>query len=321
MLDFLGPGSYVRHPKKPEWGIGQVQSVIGERVTVNFEHAGKRLIISTKVDLEAIDPSNPQHGEEMTNLTTLTETLCEIAQKASIVIMEIYAGDFEVDTKDDRSPVTEADKQAEIVILAELAKAFPDIPVISEEAFSEGNRPEIGDMFFLVDPVDGTKEFISKNGEFTVNIALIDKGHPVAGVVLAPAKERLFAGNRDDGAFQATSTAARQPIKVNDAQNGGLVAVASRSHRDSKTDEYLAHYNIKDIVAAGSSLKFCLVATGEADIYPRHGRTMEWDTAAGHAVLAAAGGKVTKLDGSPFLYGKTQDGFANPFFVAKGNVD
>lgn len=256
----------------------------------------------------------------MTDLANLTETICDIARKASIVIMEIYESDFKVETKDDRSPVTEADKQAEVVILKELGKSFPDIPVISEEAFSGGARPMIGNQFFLVDPVDGTKEFISKNGEFTVNIGLIKDGHPIAGVVYAPAKERLFAGNIENGAFEETG-GTHKPISVNDPEDGGLIAVASRSHRDSKTDEYLNHYNIKDMVAAGSSLKFCLVATGEADIYPRHGRTMEWDTAAGHAVLSAAGGKVTKLDGSPFLYGKTEDGFANPFFVAKGKVE
>lgn len=257
----------------------------------------------------------------MANLTEVTETLCTIADKAAEVIMEVYNSDFAVEAKDDRSPVTEADKRAEVVILKELKAAFPEIAVISEEAFSEGIRPEIGGQFFLVDPVDGTKEFISRNGEFTVNIALIDSHEPVAGVVLAPAKGRLFAGNTKDGAFEAGADGTRKKIAVNDPGGEALVAVASRSHRDSKTDEYLAHYNIKDMVAAGSSLKFCLVATGEADIYPRHGRTMEWDTAAGHAVLSAAGGKVTKLDGSPFLYGKTEEDFANPFFVAKGKVD
>lgn len=262
--------------------------------------------------------------EPTNDLAQLTETLVEISLGAGKVMMEVYARDFEISTKDDRSPVTEADGLAEAVILKALAQHFGDIPVISEEAFSEGHKPEVGDLFFLVDPLDGTKEFISKNGEFTVNIALIEKGKPIAGVVYAPAKERLFYGNRDGGAFEQSvkdfKPQEAKKIGVNQPGDDGLIAVASRSHRDSKTEEYLNHYKIKDMVAAGSSLKFCLVATGEADIYPRHGRTMEWDTAAGHAVLSAAGGDVTQLDGSPFLYGKTADDFANPFFVAKGRI-
>ncbi len=177
--------------------------------------------------------------------------------------------------------------------------------------------------------MDGTKEFISRNGEFTVNIAEIENGKPIRGVVYAPAKERLFVGETPAGAPSqaieialapnaAPDFAAARAIHVRTAPADGMIAVASRSHRDTKTDEYLAHYRVKDFVTAGSSLKFCLVAAGEADIYPRHGRTMEWDTAAGHAVLIAAGGTMTRLDGKPFLYGKTEDKFANPFFVAKG---
>jgi len=263
--------------------------------------------------------------EPTVDLAKLTETLVEISIDAGMVMMEIYGRDFDISTKDDRSPVTEADGAAEAVILKALAHHFADVPVISEEAFSEGHKPEVGDLFFLVDPLDGTKEFINKNGEFTVNIALIEHGKPIAGVVYAPAKERLFYGHRGGGAHeQCVDAFARQEarsIEVNQPGDDGLIAVASRSHRDHKTEEYLNHYKIKDMVAAGSSLKFCLVATGEADIYPRHGRTMEWDTAAGHAVLAAAGGDVTQLDGSPFLYGKAADDFANPFFVAKGRIN
>lgn len=258
------------------------------------------------------------------NLETLTGALARIAIEAGDVMMEIYAREFTVAEKEDRSPVTEADGAAEAVILAALAKLTPDIPVIAEEAFSEGDVPRIGNIFYLVDPLDGTKEFINRNGEFTVNIALIEDGQPVAGVVFAPAIDRMFTGNSETGATQCkvsgSKLGAAEPIRVRDAKGQPLVAIASRSHRDAKTDEYLAHYNIGDIVAAGSSLKFCLVATGEADIYPRHGRTMEWDTAAGHAVLLAAGGDVTRLDGSPFLYGKADEGFANTFFVAKGNI-
>lgn len=254
----------------------------------------------------------------------LLRDLNAIALAAGRTMMEIYGRDFEVTQKEDKSPVTEADRAAEAVILPGLAKAAPHIPIISEEAFSEGHRPEIGNEFFLVDPLDGTKEFINRNGEFTVNIALIRDQIPVAGVVYAPAKERLFCGGDVGSAQEWTVTNFEstnpRPISVRDPQGSGLIAVASRSHRDAKTDEYLEQFNISEVVSAGSSLKFCLVAAGEADIYPRHGRTMEWDTAAGHAVLRAAGGTVTQFDNSPFLYGKFNEGFANPFFVAKGQV-
>jgi 3'(2'), 5'-bisphosphate nucleotidase len=228
-------------------------------------------------------------------------------------------------TKEDHSPCTAADQDTERFILAELARDMPNIPVVAEESAVDGRTPKIGAHFFLVDPLDGTKEFLSRNGEFTVNIAEIENGVPVRGVVYAPAKNRLFFGEMQSGAFElglrsgaGPDWSKARPIHVRKPAADGMIAVASRSHRDSKTDEYLAHYNVKDFVTAGSSLKFCLVAAGEADIYPRHGRTMEWDTAAGHAVLNAAGGSVTKLDGAPFLYGKASEGFANPFFVAKG---
>lgn len=259
------------------------------------------------------------------DLETLTSALARIAIDAGDIIMQIYAREFTVAEKADRSPVTEADEAAEVVILDALARLTPDIPVIAEEAFSAGKVPEIGDLFYLVDPLDGTKEFISRNGEFTVNIALIERGEPVAGVVYAPAIGRMFMGNTETGATQCKVEAGKagetEPVRVRDARGHPLVAIASRSHRDAKTEDYLNRFTISEIIAAGSSLKFCLVATGEADIYPRHGRTMEWDTAAGHAVLRAAGGEVTQLDGSPFHYGKVDEGFANPFFVAKGKID
>jgi 3'(2'), 5'-bisphosphate nucleotidase len=252
--------------------------------------------------------------------------LCEIAARAGEIVMRHYdSGTVANWKKDDHSPCTAADQDAERFILAELAKTAPGIPVVAEEQAADGSTPNIGSHFFLVDPLDGTKEFLNRNGEFTVNIAEIESSVPVRGVVYAPAKHRLFVGEAPGGAYelQLHSGAAldwpkARPIHVRKPDASGMIAVASRSHRDSKTDEYLAHYNVKDFVTAGSSLKFCLVAAGEADIYPRHGRTMEWDTAAGHAVLVAAGGSVTKLDGAPFLYGKVADGFANPFFVAKG---
>ena len=252
--------------------------------------------------------------------------LADIAARAGEIVMRHYnSGNVEQWDKDDRSPCTAADRDAEAFILAELADLRPRLPVIAEEEVAAGRTQTIGEQFYLVDPLDGTKEFLRRNGEFTVNIAEIESGKPVRGVVYAPAKDRLFLGEVGAGAFELALAQgetldlnAARPIHVRKAPADGMIAVASRSHRDSKTDEYLAHYKIRDFISAGSSLKFCLVAAGEADIYPRHGRTMEWDTAAGHAVLAAAGGSVTRIDGSPFVYGKASEDFANPFFVARG---
>jgi len=254
---------------------------------------------------------------------TLARALVDISIEASIAILDIYDSEFAVRTKDDRSPVTDADEKAEAIIVEQLKALAPDIPIVAEEAVNAGHIPKVDDRFFLVDPLDGTKEFINRNGEFTVNIGLIEHGVPVAGVVYAPAKNRLF-WSEGDRAFEANHDAHQSPkfsgtpaeIRVNDNAEDGYVVIASRSHRDHKTDELLNHYKVKDMIAAGSSLKFCLVATGEADLYPRHGRTMEWDTAAGQAVLLAAGGTVTDLHGKPLLYGKA--GFENPFFIARG---
>ncbi len=260
--------------------------------------------------------------------SALTENLRRIAHKAAQEVMAVYGQNIEVKHKDDRSPVTEADVRAERVILQELARLAPDIPVISEEAASQGDIPEVDNVFFLVDPLDGTKEFIRRNGEFTVNIALIVNQIPVIGVVYAPAKKRLFYGEGPGLAFEQdldpslnvdlTDAPAPRHIQTRMPPQGGLIAVASRSHRDSETDDYLEQFNINEFIAAGSSLKFCLIAAGEADIYPRFGPTMEWDIAAGHAVLNAAGGSVTKIDGTPFVYGKKETAFKNPFFVARG---
>jgi 3'(2'), 5'-bisphosphate nucleotidase len=252
--------------------------------------------------------------------------LADIAARAGDILMRHYAAETIASRKkDDFSPVTAADEEAEVFILAELNRIAPDVATIAEEQAAAGHIQKIGARFFLVDPLDGTKEFINRNGEFTVNIAEIVDGKPVRGVVYAPAKGRLWLGETPGGAWEVPLTPgskfacdASHTIHVRKAPADGMIAVASRSHRDTKTEEYLEHYKIKDFISAGSSLKFCLVATGEADIYPRHGRTMEWDTAAGHAVLMAAGGSVTRIDGSPFIYGKSGEDFANPFFVAKG---
>jgi len=248
-----------------------------------------------------------------------------MAREAGVVILRHYAGTIERRHKADKSPVTDADNEAEELILDRLSRVAPSIPVVAEELAAAGEIPAIGDdPFFLVDPLDGTKEFLNRNGEFTVNIALIERGLPTAGVVFAPAMERMFWGFNHEAYEQRTNAAAElvgtpKPIKARLAPKDGMIAVASRSHRDSKTEELLAHYKIADFITSGSSVKFCLIATGEADIYPRHGPTCEWDTAAGHAVLAAAGGRVTLLDGkTPLTYGRAQDKFLNPHFIAWG---
>jgi 3'(2'),5'-bisphosphate nucleotidase len=237
--------------------------------------------------------------------------LIALAEAAGRAIMDIYATDFTTKTKGDQSPVTAADEAAEKIILEGLARLHPEIPVISEEAAAQGRIPAVADHFFLVDPLDGTKEFISRNGEFTVNIAEIKQGVPVAGVVFAPAVRRLFWGELGKGAAEGQTG-----IQVRKPPPDGLTVAASRSHRDAATDEYLSKIKVKSLCSAGSSLKFCLIAAGEADLYPRFGRTMEWDTAAGHAVLLAAGGKVLTTEGIPLSYGKRGQGFANPGFIA-----
>lgn len=259
-------------------------------------------------------------------MTITGEKLARIALDAGKLIMEIYDGDFDFTKKGDDSPVTLADEQAETLILAALAAADPDLKVIAEEAMAAGQMPEHGARFALVDPLDGTKEFINKNGEFTVNIAIIEHGRPVMGVVYAPAKNRLFVAEAHNSAWQGEAVPGgdvpvnRAPLKIRPAPAAGLTAVASKSHRSPETDEWLAKFNVAETTGAGSSLKFCLIAAGEADLYPRMGRTMEWDTAAGHAVVEAAGGRVLTEDNTPLLYGKRERGYDNPHFIVYGDV-
>jgi 3'(2'), 5'-bisphosphate nucleotidase len=246
----------------------------------------------------------------------LIEQLLPLARAAGEIILDIYATDFAVRGKADSSPVTEADEKAEAVILRGLARLTPDIPIVSEEAAAAGRNPAVGQTFWLVDPLDGTREFVNRNGEFTVNIALIESGVPVAGVVLAPAVGRLYAGALGAGAF-VEDAAGRRPIACVRPSADGLIVVSSRSHGDAALlERFLAGRKVAASVKAGSSLKLCLLASGDADLYPRLGPTMEWDTAAGHAVLLAAGGHVTDLTGQELRYGKP--GFANPHFVASG---
>jgi len=251
--------------------------------------------------------------------------LMQIAHAAGARIMTIYDAGFEVAEKSDASPVTDADTAAEAIILEGLRALDPGANIIAEEAVAAGASPVVTDEFYLVDPLDGTREFISRNGEFTVNIALIRHGAPVAGVVYAPALSRMYAGETGAGAVMAevepnapwNEAVKYHPLTCPAMPEAGRKAVASRSHRDEKTERWLADNQIADTVAAGSSLKFCLLAEGKAHLYPRFGRTMEWDTAAGHAVLSAAGGSVSEAEtGAPLVYGKQARGFDNPAFIA-----
>ena len=244
----------------------------------------------------------------------MADTLCALARDAGAAILTIYETDFEAQTKADDSPVTQADLAADRIIVAGLELAFPDIPIVTEERAASHDVAKAGDRFFLVDPLDGTKEFIKRGGDFTVNIALIENGVPVAGVVFAPALDRLFWTGDDGGAFLQEGDAAPRAIRVAAPNNSRLNVVASKSHRDAATDDYIGRYSVADFKSAGSSLKFCLLAVGEADLYPRLGRTMEWDTAAGHAVLRAAGGHVARAEGGLLTYGKPE--FENPHFIA-----
>ena len=262
-----------------------------------------------------------------------------LTRRAGEVVMAVYATDFEVQGKADASPVTLADQQAEAVILSGLRALTPHLPIVAEEAMAAGDAPLLtaGGRFWLVDPLDGTREFVARNGQFTVNIALIDNGRPVLGVVLAPAVVVanpgpggapggaslgcLYAGIVGQGAW-AEDAAGRRAIRCRTAPPEGLTVLASRSHGDEAALQsflscHLAGRRVAQLATAGSSLKLCLLAAGQADLYPRLGRTMEWDIAAGHAVLAAAGGSICRVDnGAPLVYGKP--GFENPHFFACG---
>ena len=255
----------------------------------------------------------------------LLEGLVVAALEAGVEVWRHFNNGFEVMTKDDMSPVTAADQAAEAIILRALSQLAPEVPVVAEEEAAAGRIPDVSASFFLVDPLDGTKEFIRKGNDFTVNIGLIENGAPTMGVVYAPALSRLFVGDvaeafawTCDVAPGVMDTRKRRPIRVR--QHGAaLCAVASKSHDTPGTEAYLAEIGATERVSIGSSLKFALLAAGEADIYPRPAPTMEWDTAAGDAVLRAAGGRVFNLDGAPFTYGKPR--FFNEGFVATASYN
>lgn len=249
----------------------------------------------------------------MTDYLRLLDDIAEAAREAGEAILEIVRQGFEVEAKRDSSPVTEADRAAELIILAALARAAPGIPVIAEEQVAAGHIPAHDDIFFLVDPLDGTKEFIRGGDDYTVNIGLIEYGAPALGAVFAPATGRLHGGLVGHGAWLDEGQG-RGTIRTR-RRGAQLTAVASKSHLNQSTIDYLAAAaGDCDYVAVGSSLKFCILAEGEADIYPRASPTSEWDTAAGHAVLLAAGGLVDGPDGMPLNYGKPA--FLNRGFVA-----
>ena len=251
---------------------------------------------------------------------SLVSAMRRLSIEAGNAIMDVYdRDDMGVRSKADSSPVTEADEAADALISAGLRAAFPEIPLVTEEQAAT-HALEVT-TFLIVDPLDGTKEFVKRRGDFTVNIALVEDGIPTLGVVYAPARRRMFftpAGGgavEEMGPFGLDSPGEVTAISVSEPDATALRVVASKSHRDQATDDYIARYSVSDVVSAGSSLKFCLVAAGEADFYPRLGPTMEWDTAAGHAVLAAAGGQVVEKTTHQLLrYGKPS--FKNPFFLA-----
>ena len=248
----------------------------------------------------------------------LAEAFARIAEQAGREIMRHYKAGGAVRLKNDMSPVTAADEGAEAIILPALAELLREIPCVAEEAVATGHIPKIDadGRFLLVDPLDGTREFLLGNGEFTVNIALIERRQPVLGVVHLPALGATYVGG-PHGATLSTNGGAPEQIRARPRPEGGVIVLASRAHnKGDELDRFLENEQVAERIAAGSSLKFCRIAEGLADLYPRFGRTMEWDTAAGHAVLAAAGGSVRLVTGEPMTYGKP--GFINPDFIARG---
>ena len=255
----------------------------------------------------------------------IAEIFAELTVEAAVAVMHVYAGDHHAREKADRSMVCDADERAEAIILAGLADRLPRIPVVAEEAASRGEKPLCGRAFILVDPVDGTREFLCRNGEFTINIALILDGVPRVGAVYAPAIRQMWMAGEHAYTFHVEPGAAlppvagRRAIHVRRNPRVGLTALASRSHGDARTEDFLSRLPIAERRSAGSSIKFCILAEGEADVYPRFGDTMEWDTAAGDAILRAAGGAVVDETGVALIYGKSERQYRNGPFVAWGD--
>ncbi len=239
-------------------------------------------------------------------MKNMIKKLSDIAIQAGEAIMEVRSKGFEVEIKSDESPVTQADKASNAVIIRELSEHYPDIPVLSEEEASiDYNKRKNWKEFFLVDPLDGTKEFIKDNGEFCVCIALMRENRPVLGIVYAPTRDTLYAGGPETGSFVSRGGEELKPIKtVPPAEGEGLVVVGSRSHPSPDLANYLEKFNVKEMTPAGSAIKFCLVAEGRAHLYPRFNPTMEWDTAAGEAIVTGAGGSMETIEGEPFPYNK-----------------
>ncbi len=250
----------------------------------------------------------------------ILKTLVKIVWAASDVVMNIYNAGFVESFKEDGSPVTRADMLSHNLILSKLSHLFPGLNIISEEGVNVGDAPlKHSERFWLVDPLDGTKEFIKQNGEFTVNIGLIESGKPIAGVVGVPAQGIIYAGAASLGSYKVDKKGTWTPIFVSTQIESGLKVLGSRSHlNQSALNDYLLDFHVEKFIPMGSSLKFCKIAEGAADLYPRLGPTMAWDNAAGHAILEAAGGSVETLDGEPIIYGKSN--LKSPHFVAKGNL-
>jgi 3'(2'), 5'-bisphosphate nucleotidase len=245
--------------------------------------------------------------------------LAQIVEEASGIILPLWRSGLSVDTKTDDSPVTEADRRGEALILERLHAAFPDIPVIAEEASAASGVPlSIASRFFLVDPLDGTKAFVRGEAHFTVNIGLIEGGVPVAGAVAAPAEGVVWFTTPQGAAKRPVGATGGEAIRVRPRNDADVLALTSHTLKDEQYAKLQADYGITRRQPMDSSVKLCVIAEGGADIYPRHGTTMEWDIAAGHAVLAGAGGSLTTIEGQPFVYGKASDGFKNGWFVARG---
>jgi 3'(2'), 5'-bisphosphate nucleotidase len=239
---------------------------------------------------------------------------CQIARDAGALIMKYFRQDFSTSHKDDNSPVTNADKEANQLIVNALKQLAPHIPVIAEEDETLGESGH--KLFWLVDPLDGTRSFVRGEAEFTVNIGLIENGKPLLGIIYAPPQDTLYFGQVGAGAWRSEGTQEPVAIEARTPPHDGLVVVRSKSHPSEKTEAFLKTIPVKELISGGSSIKICMVADGSADIYPRFGRTMEWDTAAGHAIINAAGGRLVTPEGAALVYGKP--GFENPHFIAYG---